>query len=513
MRWPEGVVSGTHIGGHLAELSQELKSDRQGGNSSSTDMSDKVQSHPSRREERGVDAPSAGASPTRRVLLVAYDFPPRRTSGVYRPTAFTKYLPQHGWQPTVLTINSPANAVLDQGLLKRVPNSVRVERTGEIRLDWWEAGALQAVRSAGGLQPATPTQSDGVAPGHGLVNNALRRAARLLRSFLYFPDETAGWIPFALARAMRLHLKQNFDVVYTTHPPRSAHPVGLLLSTMFRVPWVMEFRDPWTIPAEEASTIHWRPAARRNALLHQFMTRKASAVVTVTQRHADELRNHFGVDSKKLEMIPNGFDEDDFQGLTPDGDEVFDPAFINLAHFGTVYPTFSGQFFQAAVALFERHPEFKNKVRLHVIGYPDSVVEEMTRHETLKHVLVLHKFVPHNRVLRVMAAADGLLLFYGHEYTSRASIPGKLYEYLRVGRTVFAVAFPGGVQDLIERSQAGWVFRPDDVEGMTAALAQLIRSRLDGHDPVAPDASVVSGFRYDRLSQRLAEVFNRVARV
>jgi glycosyltransferase involved in cell wall biosynthesis len=484
-------------------------------------MSDTVQSDAGRREVRdeadpdgrAVDGPSAGPSLLRRVLLVAYDFPPRRTSGVYRPTAFTKYLPQYGWQPTVLTINSPANAVLDQGLLARVPSSVQVERTGEIRLDRWEDKALQAARSAGGLQPAAPAQGAGVAMLQGLVNSTLRQAARLPRSLLYFPDETAGWIPFAFARAVQLHLKHNFDVVYTTHPPKSAHPVGLLLSTLFRVPWVMEFRDPWTIPAGEVSKIHRRPATRRNALLHQLMQRKASAVVTVTRRHADELHQRFGVDSKKLAMITNGFDEDDFQGLTPDGDGVFDPAFINLAHFGTVYPNFSGQFFRAAAALLERHPEFRDKVRLHVIGYPDAVVEEMTRHETLKRVLVLHKFVPHTRVLRVMAAADGLLLFYGHEYTSRASVPGKLYEYLRVGRPILAVAFPGGVEDLINQCRAGWVFRPDDVDGIAAALARLIQSRIHGQDPIVPDASVVSGFRYDRLSQQLAAVFNRVARV
>jgi len=161
--------------------------------------------------------------------------------------------------------------------------------------------------------------------------------------------------------------------------------------------------------------------------------------------------------------------------------------------------------------LVERFPELKDRVRLHVIGYPDSVVERMTRHDLLKNMLVLHKFVPHNRVLQVMAAADGLLLFYAHEYTSRASIPGKLYEYLRVGRPILAVAFPGGVQDLIERCRAGWVLHPDDVERIAAALLRLIQSRIQGNDPVVPDVDMVSEYRYDRLSKRLADVLDRVA--
>ncbi len=366
---------------------------------------------------------------------------------------------------------------------------------------------MQPAETAASPQPVSEREKS------PLVNRTLRSVAKLLRSCLYFPDETAGWIPFAFSRAFQLHLSRHFDAVYTTHPPRSAHPVGLLLSAACRVPWVMEFRDPWTLPSEEVSNIHQGPARRRNAWLHQRMLRQASAIVTVTSRHADELQQHFGVPREKLAVIHNGFDENDFRGLTPDGDGVFDPRFINLAHFGTVYEGFSGQFFRAAEALLEQHPELKDKVRFHVIGYPDSVVEQMTRQEPLKSVVVLHKFVPHSKALRVMAAADGLLLFYGQEYTSRASIPGKLYEYLRVGRPILAVAYPGGVQDLIETSKAGWVLRPDDVDGIAATLFRLIQSRCQGLDPVVPDNSVIAGFRYDRLAQELAAVLNRVVHV
>jgi glycosyltransferase involved in cell wall biosynthesis len=468
------------------------------------------------REDDAVAKGSGRSSAPRRVLLVAYDFPPRRTSGVYRPTAFTKYLPQFGWQPTVLTIHSPAGAVSDAGLLQRVPEGVKVERTSELRLDWWEHRALQAARSAGALQPT----SDGAAPvegrpfrDSGFVNRILRSTARLLRECLYFPDESAGWIPFAFSRALRLHLSQHFDAIYTTHPPRAAHPVGLLLSMISRVPWVMEFRDPWTLPNEEVSHIHVGPAPRRNAWLHRRMLAQASAVITVTHRHAEELQRHFSVSKEKLAVIRNGFDEDDFRGLIPDGAGVFDPQYVNLAHFGTVYENFSGEFFMAAETLLLRHPELKHKVRFHIIGYPDSQVEEITRREPLCCVVVLHNFVPLSKALRVMAAADGLLLFYGQEYTSRASIPGKLYEYLRVGRPILAVAYPGGVQELIESSGAGWVLRPDDVAGITAVLATLIQNRCQGHDPVVPDTNIVSGFRYDRLAQQLSAVLNQVAHV
>ena len=470
-----------------------------------------------------VDGPVIRPPQNRNVLLITFDFPPRRTSGVYRPTAFCKYLPQTGWNPTVLTIRGVGGQPEDGSLLRRLPRSVEIVRTRTIDFMAAEAAALRWGRSLGVLQASKPAggrsvvsspsqaENDSVDPqGGGMMDRLLRKGAVLLRSLAYFPDHTAGWIPFAMMKALELMRTHRFDVVYTTHPPRAAHVVGLCLKTTRGLPWVAEFRDPWVVPDGAVPiSANQVPAPRRIRWLHRSILRSADAVLAVTPGHAQELVEVFRAPAEKVHVVRNGFDEADFV-RPPDGAcTLFEPGCVNLAHFGMVYSNFSGSFFPAVAELVEREPNVAALLRMHIIGYPDSVAREYAKGR-LKGVLRLHGVVPHPEALCAMYASDALLLFYGHGYISRVSVPGKLYEYLRVGRPVIAIAEAGGVQELIESANCGWVIRPDDREGMQRVVRQLATGGRR-HQDQSSAVCIFDGFRYDRLAKELSEVFDKVA--
>lgn len=464
---------------------------------------------------RVEDAPSA----RKRVLLIAFDFPPRRTSGVYRPTALVKYLPRYGWDATVLTIHDPM-AVEDIGLLDKLPTNIEVVRTQYVKITGLEDTIYRGLRSLGFLgttiDPTSPrerTNANGAIARVASPQGTLRRVAAAARSTFYFPDETAGWIPFAAAAALRLVRRERFDAVYTTHPPRSAHIIGLLLKKVCGLPWVAEFRDPWVLPEHErpifASQIS---APRRNRWLHRKLLRHADGIVTVTSRHARELETYFHARRDKLAVVTNGFDEDDFRDLdTAPPSRFYDAEHVHLAHMGTVYPGFSGRFFQALEELIQEEPELGTQLRVHVIGYPDETVHQYAE-STLRSIVQIHGFVHHTEALTAMRDCDALLLFYGHDYTSRASVPGKLYEYLRMGRPILALARPGGVDDLIRESAAGWVLRPDDVPAIKQTFKTIVASCRSGQPLPKPDAGVIAQYRYDLLTQRVANVLSTVAR-
>jgi glycosyltransferase involved in cell wall biosynthesis len=460
-------------------------------------------------------------SPRKRVLLIAFDFPPRRTSGVYRPTAFAKYLPRYGWQPTILTIRD-TSAVVDPKLLEKIPPEIEVVRTAYLAISSWENGIHARLRSLGLLRPAaeemtcqSATNGTSVHPlggGADSVGFALRSIAAAVRAAFYFPDESAGWIPIALARALGLMLHKRFDVVYTTHPPRSAHVVGLLLKQLCRVPWIAEFRDPWVLPEnEEPIFVDQVVARRRNKWLQGAVLRRADAIVTVTSRHAQELQRYFGVPQEKLAVVTNGFDEDDFRYPDVSGrSRICEQEHIHLCHLGTVYENFSGQFFPALAELVRAQPEFQNLLRVHVIGYPDETARRFAEGD-LRSVVQIHGFVEHNEALRVMRDCNALLLFYGHQYTSRASVPGKLYEYLRTGRPILAIAYPGGVDELIRSAAAGWVLHPDDVTGIKETLKMIIADSLGTRPLPGANAGLVAQYRYDLLTQSVANLLDGVA--
>ena len=136
-----------------------------------------------------------------------------------RVLKFVKYLVEFGWEVKVLTTASLDYAVHDYSLVDEVPAEVEVVRAHE-----WP---IPALRSA-------------------LLNPLHRLRAPGLLKYVGWPDERCGWLPFAAREGLRLADRFRPDVVFTSSPHYSAHVVGRLLSVARGVPWVADFRDPWT---------------------------------------------------------------------------------------------------------------------------------------------------------------------------------------------------------------------------------------------------------------------------
>ena len=280
------------------------------------------------------------------VLVITYDFPPRRTSATYRLGNITRSLLGR-WHPTVLTIQPRPEQLFEPEQFEKISQEIRIERTRFWLMGQWEGLATKAVRSVGVVKgPAGKTQPS-------FLHRTLRRLAAFVRSCLYFPDYSVGWVPFALIRGFKLLRKHRFDVIFSSEPPRSASVVALLLRMIFRVPWVFELMDPWYPPARP-----WRRRIERWFL--GSMLRRADAVVVMTEGHRQDLHENFGISSSKFFVIPNGFDEADFgaesSALAGQTTEMCSPGFLHFSHFGTVYPRNAGQFFPGLNDLLRKAP-------------------------------------------------------------------------------------------------------------------------------------------------------------
>ena len=97
----------------------------------------------------------------------------------------------------------------------------------------------------------------------------------------------------------------------------------------------------------------------------------------------------------------------------------------------------------------------------------------------------------------MMQEASALLLV---QPGTRLSVPGKLYEYLAVGRPILALADEGETADLITESKAGIVAKPDDEEAIRKALTSLCRNEA----AFAPaDSALFDGAQRARELERL----------
>lgn len=433
------------------------------------------------------------SSAPKRVLIVSYDFPPDRTSAVYRMTGMASYLPRSGWEPTVLT-TLVRNLAHEPKLLEKLPPQVSVVRTKYLRINGWEKSTATIASGVGALRPKA------VDARQPLRDRFIRWLGDLVRSTLYFPDEMVGWVPFALREAIRLHREQPFDAVYTTSPPRSALIIGLWLKVFFGVPWVCELMDPWYPP--KGRIRRWF-----DDWLQALLLRNSDRVVVMVRQHATELTRLFGIPAGKMVVVRNGFYEEDF--APSEIQHRLEPGYFHLSHFGTIYPGNDGKFFPALVELVQEYPELKKRLRLNLTGFPHSSVLEYTGHPELKEILQFHGFLEDRaEILQMMRSSDCLLLFWGRPDFSQLAIAGKTYDYLRVGRPIFAVTGEGGIKELVEQGEAGWVVPPDNPKAIKEALKTALSQYPNGSAPSPARPEFVAQFRWDRQAEVLAQTLN-----
>jgi glycosyltransferase involved in cell wall biosynthesis len=394
----------------------------------------------------------------------------------------------------VLTLAQRESDVEDATLLAGFPQEIPIERTKDLNISGWEDRAAAGIRATGGLKSRV---QDIHQPRR---DRWVRSIGDFIRASLYFPDDTVGWVPGAFARAAELHLQHRFDLVYTTSPPRSAPVVGLLLKTLFGIPWVAEFRDPWY-----ASDRPWR--RRFDEGLFSLLLTRADAVVAVAKGNATEIEKRFSHPPGHVHVIHNGYDEGDF--ARDEGRCDFLPAeYFHFSHFGTVYPGFSGRFFEALADLLRECPQLREKLCVNVIGSPDEIVRDHAAKGLLEGVLKLHRFVSHDVALQAMRASDCLLVFLGDPHVASLAVSGKIYDYLRVGRPILAVAPRGETTEFIQEGRAGWVVDPEDTEGIKRTLREILHDGRRSEPPRPFRPEFVEQFRYDRLAGKLANVFD-----
>jgi glycosyltransferase involved in cell wall biosynthesis len=419
-----------------------------------------------------------------------------------------KYLSRFGWEPTVMTVEVGEGDTKDMTLLEKLPPGLNVARTPYLNVAGWETSAASSLKTSG----ISNRRVNGALRPH--FYNHARFWGKIFRACLYFPDETVGWIPFGLAEAAELIFQYRYDLIYTTSKPRSTAVMGLLLKRAFGIPWLAEFRDPLYVPRDvQLLRRQAIPVAREllDRCLHELILRSADTLLAVTEGFADELKSSYGVPPQKVAVVPNGFDEADFE-FDSSGERSFFPQdFVHLTHLGTIYHRSSGGFFPALLELVQEVPEVRQRVRVNIIGYPDDEVARYSQEEHLKGIVTVRGLIGHHDALRAMRSSDCLLLFYGDPYTSRVCVPGKIYEFLRVGRPVLAVSVEGGLKRIVEQAHAGWILHPNDVAGIKQALKEIALGSRDEFLQRTALPEFAAQYRYDYLAEKLAVIMDRTA--
>jgi len=427
----------------------------------------------------------------KKVLIISYYFPPMGMGGVQRATKFAKYLPSFGWKPFVLTVKDVEYLAKDPSLLEDLPLEVKVIRTGSfdpLRISFILKSFFKKRK-----------QKD--------KSVKLKEAERSkLSSWLFFPDNKIGWIPFALLSGLKIVRKEKIDLIFTTSPPPSLHLVGYFLKLLTRKPWVADFRDPWIgfYYEDYPTPFHlWL----KNRLV-RLITKNAEALISINEKITQRLLSLYPF-IKNIQAIPNGYDESDF-GFSP---TVRSDLFI-IAYLGTFSPDHNPEPFLLGLrSLLDERKISPEKIKFIHFGICMGIdLDGMIKKYDLSGVVERRGYLTHREALAHLEEASLLLLTTSQTPGAEMISTSKLFEYMPLKKPILAIVPPSGAAaEVIFSLNLGKVVSPADPEGIKQELLSFFSDWERGNLRFDGDEEKIKMFSRKFLTSRLASLFNEVA--
>lgn len=346
----------------------------------------------------------------KRVLIFTYYFPPAGGVAVQRFLKFSKFLPEFGWEPIIVTVANGSYPYYDESLLKEISPSLKVYRTKTFEpfefynLLKGKKGKAMPVVSVGSYQN----------------KSFFQKISEYIRANFFVPDARVGWVKYAVQQAEEILKTEKIDAVITTGPPHSTHLIGLELKERFGLKWIADFRDPWTgifynniLPRTESTK-------QKDKELETKVLQTADIVTVISPGMKQEFESR----AKKIEVVMNGFDEKDFQEseIGNQKSEVF-----TIRYVGNLMASQNVEVFWKAIR------ELLNanfQLRIEFVGRVDDVVKQSISENGLSDSVNYLDFTDHKNAIRLMQEADLLLFAIPDVKDNELILTGKLFEYL-----------------------------------------------------------------------------------
>ncbi len=430
-----------------------------------------------------------------RVFIYARLFPPLGGGGVQRPLKLAKYLGRMGYRVIVVTSGFIDRGSLDFTLLDEINGFevIRVQKEKKIPefLDELEKEEILAIYKR-------------------IVDDEAwwDEVSNCEYGFCAVPDPDIVWVKECLNHAASsLNLSEK-DIVVTTASPYSSLILGYELKRLYGVKLVMDFRDPWCENDAFWNLYYSRKKKTRwlEEKLEEKLVTSADAIVVISEASFDDFQK-YRIKSK-IYAIPNGYDEEDFRGLT----------YIKQNNAFTIVYNGSALAHRDPVQILDIINEMisegqipPNKIKLVLNG--DLLKDYKTKLiKADKHnIAQINGYLPHLESLKLSYAANLLIIFGDYGETAHITYTGKLFEYLRTGVPILSYSSPYGVQhDLLKEQNAGITVEYSDRDRIKAFIKKLFCDWLNGEEQRRMDNYKLERFSRESIAIRFSNIFKDI---
>ena len=340
----------------------------------------------------------------KRVLVITYYWPPAGGSGVQRWVKFSKYLPSEGWQPIIYTPENPEMQSEDSSLGADVPPEAEI-----IRRPITEIYSLYR-RLTG--KSASRSQVNMV---NGGKKSLAGRLMMWVRGKFFVPDPRVSWVRPSV-KFLKKYLREHpVDVIVSTGPPHSMHLIAQKVSLATGIPWISDFRDPWT-KIFYFKHLHLSPrTVRKHQHLEKSVLDDSKAVIAVSPLVQEEFRE---MTSTPVELITNGFDPEDYAAAgSPDKE------FFTICHTGQFAADGNPDVLWKVLAgKAATDAQFAKLLRIRLAGVSDEAVLNSIREAGLGENLTDLGYVNHDTAIKEQCGASILILPLRKEPGNSSSI-------------------------------------------------------------------------------------------
>lgn len=355
----------------------------------------------------------------KKVLIISYYWPPAGGPGVQRILKFSKFLPENGWMPIVIAPKNGTYPAIDESMLDDIPDECLVIRTKTLE----PFAIYNMLKGSKGEVPVGTT---------GLQDKSrVQKLSNYARANYFIPDARKFWKGYVVSAAKKIIKEHQIEAIITTGPPHSTHLAGLALKEKFQIPWIADFRDPWTnifynsfLPRTEKTEV-------KDLKLENSVVYGCDHLIVASPG----LEREFSDRKDAITTILNGFDQADISEATNPPTDKF-----TLAYVGNLLPS------QSVDALWETLEELvqeqiltEDNFLLKITGKADPNILERLKKGAANSVLEIEGYVPHKEATQRMQGASLLLFVIPQDKNNKLILTGKLFEYLATRKPILGI--------------------------------------------------------------------------
>ncbi|MDX9977292.1 MAG: hypothetical protein RBS16_04580 [Candidatus Cloacimonadales bacterium] len=391
---------------------------------------------------------------SKRVLFIAYYYPPLAGSGVYRPLKLVEYMREFGYYVDVLTVDELDYHTNDSALLQQS-----------------QANNIYRANSYDPLAIMKKIRKKNVQLSEPIVFS--ERKKRIINSF--FPiDNKIGWLYPALKKSNELFKIHTYDMCFATIGPFTSALLASKIAQKHKIPYVIDYRDHWTLNTYK---FDYNPLNKvMSKCLETKILKKSMLVSCVGKEMRTELVFEFLQNTPdKVIVCYNGYDEKEFKianYMKVDNK-------IIIRYMGTFNANRTVKYFATALQELIKENYDISSLQFEFYGNFDSQTVISLQTGSLQKYVQIYSQIPHVDSISKICSADVLLLFISSE-DGKGVLTGKLFEYIRSGKMILPmIRQDGEAKDILNNLGYHKSCSMEDIQSIKKYIKEINEARFD----------------------------------